>query len=88
MGHSVETAFERGWSEIKNSQLLKQAEEAGYDLLVTTDQNMKSQQNLQTRKLAILVLSTTSWRRLMPHVKTLSEFVNGMQARDYKEFQI
>jgi predicted nuclease of predicted toxin-antitoxin system len=88
VSHKVETAFERGWSEIKNSQLLKQAEETGFDILVTTDQNMKYQQNLQTRKLAILVLSTTSWRRLMPHAKAISETVNAMRVGDYKEFSI
>lgn len=88
VGHTIETAFERGWSEEKNSQLLKQAEEAGFELLVTTDQNMKYQQNLRTRKLAILVLSTTSWRRLMPHAKAISDLVNGMEIGDYKEISV
>ncbi len=87
-GHYVDTAFERGWSMIQNSQLLKAAEDARYELFVTTDQNMKYQQNLQTRKVAILVLSTTSWRRLMPFAKSIAEAVNSMRVGDNKEFQI
>ena len=87
-GHSVDTAFERGWSAIQNTHLLKMAEQNGYDLLVTTDQNMKYQQNLRSRKLAILVLATTSWRRLSPHAKSIGEAINGMQTGEYKEFVI
>lgn len=87
-GHTVDSAFKRGWAEIKNSQLLTQAEGAGFELLTTTDQNLKYQQNLQTRKIAILVLSTTSWRRLMPHANSISEMISRMHAGDYKEFRI
>jgi hypothetical protein len=50
-GHSVDTAFERGWSAIQNSHLLKMAEQNGYDLLVTTDQNMKYQQKFEIEKI-------------------------------------
>jgi hypothetical protein len=54
-GHSVDTAYERGWSNLSNGALLKAAEQAGYHLLVTTDQNRQFQQNLADRQLAILV---------------------------------
>lgn len=87
-GHTVETAFERGWAEIQNSKLLRAAEEAGYEMLVTTDQNMKYQQNLQARKLAILVLGTASWRRLLPHAQAIALLVNQMPIGDYQEFTI
>ena len=45
-GHSVDTAYERGWSDLRNGDLLTEAEINGYDLLITTDQNMRYQQNL------------------------------------------
>ena len=44
-GHSVDTAYERGWSDLRNSDLLDKAEMEGYELLITTDQNLRHQQN-------------------------------------------
>ena len=63
-GHVVSTAFERGWSTLKNGDLLEAAEQAGFTVLVTTDTNLKYQQNLATRRIAVVVLSTTRWSRI------------------------
>jgi len=57
--HIVETAYEKGWSNLSNGDLLNAAENNLFDLFVTTDQNLRYQQNLSGRKLAILVLPTT-----------------------------
>ncbi len=54
-GHSVETAYELGWSKLSNGELLAAAEAAAFGLLITTDQNLRYQQNLSGRRLAILV---------------------------------
>ena len=62
-GHSVSTAYEMGWSELANGDLLEAAE-ADFDALITTDQNLRYQQNLIGRRLAILVLPTTSWPKI------------------------
>ena len=62
--HIVDTAFERGWSELENGDLLDAAAGEGYELLITTDRNLKYQQNLSGRRLAILVLLSTSWPRI------------------------
>ena len=62
-GHSVSTAYEMGWSELANGDLLA-AVEADFDALITTDQNLRYQQNLTGRRLAILVLPTTSWPKI------------------------
>jgi hypothetical protein len=62
--HDVVTAHERGWSQLKNGELLDAAEREGFAVLVTTDANLKYQQNLTSRKLAIVVLTTTSWPRI------------------------
>ena len=57
----METAFERGWAEITNGVLLSEAEEAGFDLITTTDQSIRYQQNLTDRRLAILLIDTNDW---------------------------
>lgn len=62
-GHTVSTAYEMGWSELDNGALL-QAADTDFDALVTTDQNLRHQQNLSSRRLAILVLPTTSWPQI------------------------
>ena len=62
--HRVETAYERGWSNLRNGALLDRAEAEGFELLVTTDQSLRHQQNLATRRLSVLVLLSTSWPRI------------------------
>ncbi len=86
--HTVDTVYEIGWSALANSELLKAAEEAGYDLLVTTDQNLKYQQNLQGRKLAILVLLSASWPRIRACVQEISHAVDALRQGDYGEFDV
>jgi hypothetical protein len=62
--HEVSTAFERGWSKLKNGELLDLAEREGFAVLVTTDSKMKFQQNLSARRIAIVALLSTSWPRI------------------------
>jgi len=59
-GCTVQTAQEMGWGQLKNGDLLRAAEEH-FDVFVTSDKNIKDQQNLAGRKLAILVLPTNDW---------------------------
>jgi hypothetical protein len=67
VGHSVETAFEKGWATLENGDLLSAAESNSFDVLVTTDQNLRYQQNLKGRRIAILVLPTTRWSQISAH---------------------
>ena len=60
VGHEVSTAYELAWSTLKNGELLSAAETARYDLLLTTDQKLKYQQNLMGRRISIVVLLSTS----------------------------
>ena len=62
--HRVETAYERGWSDLRNSAVLDRAEAEGFDVLVTTDQSLRHQQNLAARRLSVLVPMSTSWPRI------------------------
>jgi hypothetical protein len=61
---AVDTAVEKGWSQLNNGTLIEYAERDGYNALITTDQNLRYQQNLKHRKIAIVVLKTTSWPRI------------------------
>ena len=59
--HMIDTTAERGWSTVTNGELLNLAEQEGYAVVVTTDQNLRYQQNLIERKLGIVVLMSASW---------------------------
>ena len=74
-GHTISTAFEMGWAEVDNGDLLN-AVEGAFDTLITTDQNLRYQQNLTGRRLAILVLPTTSWPVIQTHVAEVIAAVN------------
>ena len=87
-GHSVDTAFERGWSDLHNSVLLERAEEDGYQLVITTDQNLRHQQNLADRQLAVLVLLSTSWPRIQLRIDDIRAVVDKMSPGDSREIQI
>ena len=85
-GHEVSPAFEMGWERLRNGELLASAE-AGFDLLITADKNLRYQQNLSGRRLAILVLPTTSWPVLRKHGGEILGIVNRMGAGEYREAQ-
>jgi hypothetical protein len=59
VGHTVHTAHARGWDSLSNGELLNAAEEAGFDLLLTTDRRIRYQQNLSERRIAGAVASVT-----------------------------
>lgn len=76
-GHDVATAYEKGWATLRNGELLDAAEAEGFEIFVTTDQNLRYQQNLSTRKLAVVVLSTTSWLRIKQEAALVESVVNN-----------
>jgi glutamate racemase len=82
--HRVSTAYELGWATLKNGELLAAAESHGFDVLVTTDTNLQYQQNLTKRKIAIVVLSTTSWPRIQ---KSINAIVNAIELATPNSFQ-
>ncbi len=84
-GHAIESAYERGWSALKNGELLKVAEDEGFKAIITTDQNLRYQQNLPQRRLAILVLMTTDWRLIQQHTGYVAKATDGLVPGDYRE---
>ena len=82
--HSVCTTFERGWAGVENGALLAAAEQV-FDAFITTDKNLRYQQNLSGRQLAILVLPTTSWPEIQKHLGSVSDAVNALKPGDFIE---
>ena len=87
-GHDVATAYERGWSSVTNGDLIRLAEQEGFELLITTDMNLRYQQNLQGRSLTILVLTTTSWPRIRQATDSIVTAIRGVEAGSYQELVI
>jgi len=87
-GHTITKARDRGWDTLTNGDLLAQAEHAGFDVLVTADQNMRYQQNLAGRRIALVVLSTPQWPRVRLQAEKIAAAVNAATAGSYTEVQI
>jgi len=83
-GHEVRTAFELGWSTLNNGELLAVAEPK-FDVFVTTDRNLQQQQNLAGRRIAVLVLPTTSWPRLQAIAARIAAELGSLEPGVYRE---
>ena len=86
--HVVDTAFEREWSTLRNGELLEVAKHERYDLLITTYQNLRYQQHLAARSLAIIVLLSTSWPRIQRRIEAIQAAVERVVPGGYEEIAI
>jgi hypothetical protein len=86
--HQVVTAYERGWSKLKNGELLDVAEKEGFEVLVTTDLKLRYQQNLRARRIAIVALSTPSWPRIERAIAVVVRAVDAASVGSYIEITI
>ena len=87
-GHAVTKAKERGWDTLTNGNLLAEAEQAGFDVLLTADKNMRYQQNLTGRRIALVVLSTPQWPLVRLHMERIAAAVNAATPGSYAEVEI
>jgi hypothetical protein len=87
-GHSVSTAAREGWDRLQNGELLNAAEAAGFDVFVTTDKNMRYQQDLGDRKIAIVVLGQQQWPELRRHVQLVAAAINKTTPGAYLEIEM
>lgn len=85
---NVTRATERGWDPLSNGDLLTAAEKAGFDVLLTADKNMRYQQNLEGRSIALVVLSTPQWPVVKLHPEKIVAAVNAATAGSYIEVQL
>ena len=86
--HIVTTVFEIGWATLENGDLIQSAEQDGYDILITTDQNLRYQQNLKDRKIAIVVLMSTSWPRIQKIIGSVISSVDSASPGTYTEVTV
>jgi len=82
-GHTVKEARAQGCDTLSNGDLLDAAENAGFDVLLTTDKNLRHQQNLQSRKLAIVVLGKSRWSLVSPMMEQIVVAVNAAKPGSY-----
>jgi len=86
-GHAVNTVQDEGWGAYKNGDLLRLAE-GTFDLFITSDQNIRYQQNLAGRKIAVLVLSTNHWGIIQANADLIADAVQVIQPADFVELTI
>jgi len=88
-GHTVHTAQAKGWDTLSNGELLSAAEEAGFELLLTTDRRIRHQQNLRVRRIALVVLTgSTKWSRVRQHADRIAAVVGAATLGSYSEVEI
>jgi hypothetical protein len=85
VGHTVTRAKDRGWDTLSNGDLLAAAEAAGFDVVVTADKNMRYQQNLAGRRIALVVLGTPQWPVVKLHLEKIAAVVTAAPPGSYTE---
>jgi predicted nuclease of predicted toxin-antitoxin system len=85
--HECTTAQRRGWGGIQNGELLRRAE-GEFDLFITSDQNLRYQQNLTGRRIAILELSTNDIRRIQAAAELIRSNVQSIQPAEFRHLPI
>jgi|SRR5580700_5083854 hypothetical protein len=86
--HTVRKAKDLGWDALSNGALLKAAEEAAFEVLLTTDKNIRYQQDLTARRIAIVVLGNPQWPVLRLHIERVVDAVERAKPGSYTEVQI
>ena len=87
-GHAIKRTQEMGWDRLANGELLAAAEETGFDLFLTMDKNIRHQQNLAGRKIAIVVIGNAQWPVLRRYVQRVVAAVIAATEGSYREVEI
>jgi len=86
--HSVEEARTRGWEALENGELIEAAEQVGFHLMVTTDKNIRYQQNLSARRIALVVLEHSQWPMVKLVAESIVAAINGTEPGSYCEVKV
>ena len=87
-GHTVEETRSRGWDTLRNGELLDAAEAAGFEVFLTTDRNLRHQQNLASRTIAIVVLGKGRWRLIKNRLPAIAAAVAAATPGSFTEVEI
>lgn len=88
VGHEITFARRIGWHELENGELIQKAEEAGYEVLLSTDKNIQYQQNLAGRKIALVILGNQQWPLVKLHLDKIAAAVNAAAPGSFVEVNI
>ena len=86
--HSVDTAREKGWAELRNGNLLDNAEREGYEVMITADQSMGYQQNIARRQVGVVVLLANRWSSVRLRIAEIRAALEGIQPGEVREVPI
>ena len=86
--HAIDTADEMGWARVRNGNLLDNAEGEGYEIMITADQSMRYQQNLEHRRIAIVVLLSNRWSDVQMRIEDIRAALEGIQPGELREVPI
>jgi hypothetical protein len=84
-GFTIRTTQVQGWNTLTNGALLRAAERAGFDIMLSADRNLRHQQNLQGRRLALVVMSSPAWPLVQPHIALVQAALDAATAGSYQE---
>lgn len=84
VGSVVSTANEMGWAALKNGELLDAAETAGFEILITSDKNLRHQQNLSSRRIAIVEIPTNRLRLLAAYAPQVNAILPSISSGGYE----
>jgi hypothetical protein len=87
-GHEVSYARQIGWHELENGELIERAEQAGFELLLSTDKNIQYQRNLSGRKIARVILGNSQWPMVRLCLDRIVVAVNAARPGSYVEVEI
>ena len=86
--HTVDTANEKGWAELRNGNLLDSAEREGYEIVTTADQSMRYQQNIARRQVGVVVLLSNRWPEVQMRIEEIRAALEGIQPGEFRELPI
>ena len=84
----IDTAAEKGWDRLVDGSLMDQAELEGYEVMITTDRNIRHQQNMAGRRLAVVALLSQSWPYAYARIEEIRAAIATIRPGELKEVRI
>jgi hypothetical protein len=86
--HTVKKTKDLGWGTLSNGELLRSAEEAAFEIFLTTDKNIRYQQRLTDRTIAIVILGNSRWPVVRVYVDRIVAAIAAARPGTYSEVEI
>jgi hypothetical protein len=84
----VQTADDEGWAQVSNGDLIRCAEKAGYQIMLTCDQNIQYQQNMARRKISMVVLGSNIWPGVRPKIAEIAAALKRVSPGSFEFIEI